>query len=85
LRPPALILNSLAAGECTRPRILTPSCGALPFHRSRPALAHFSIDDLVAELQGRIVVALERRNKKCKTFQSAPAKFFDVRHDPIIR
>jgi hypothetical protein len=58
-------------------RVAVPSLGR--------RLEHFSIDGLVSELQGRIAAALERGNKKCKTFQSAPAKFFDVRHDSIIR
>jgi hypothetical protein len=52
LRPQDLILNSVAARECT-----------------------VSDVGLAPELQGRIVAVLERRNKKCKTLQSAPAKF----------
>jgi hypothetical protein len=40
-------------------------------------------DDGLPELQGRIVAELERRNKKCKTFQSSPVKFCNVRHDSI--
>jgi hypothetical protein len=51
LRPPDLILNSVAACEWRGP---------------------VSDDGLGPELQGRIVAVLERRNKKCKTFQSAP-------------